>query len=65
MNESERDTTEDEPAYDMALATAVADIIAIKVLLMDNRPLEALKMAKEAEEQHRDALPDHVQQDES
>jgi len=46
-------------AYDVAFEEAVADIITIKALLMDNRPLEALQVANEAEERHKPDLPDH------
>lgn len=48
----------DQSAYDVGFESAVADIITIKALLMDNRPLEALKLANEAEERHKPNLPE-------
>lgn len=47
----------DFEAYDVAFGEAVADIITIKTLLMDNRPLEALQVANEAEERHKPHVP--------
>lgn len=41
-----------------ALGEAVADIISIRLLLEDNRPLEALRQAKEAERRSKNDLPD-------
>jgi len=48
----------DQSAYDVGFESAVADIITIKALLMDNHPLEALKLANEAEERHKPNLPE-------
>lgn len=51
-------TDEHDIAYDVAYRELRADILSIKAMLMDNRPLEALKVAAEAEDRYPPALED-------
>lgn len=49
-------------SYEQAYAEAVSDIIAVRTLLMDNRPLEAISAASNAEQKHRERVPERFVQ---